>query len=430
MTALSRLSTFAALRHRNYRLFWTGAVVSLIGTWMQTTAQSYLVWELTRSPLATSLTVLFFSLPSTLLSLVGGVAADRFDRRKLVFVTQSVFTLQAAALTALTFAHVIQVWHIYLLATASGIVMAFDAPTRQSLVPALVPREDLSNAIALNSTAFNVARVVGPPLAGLVYAAAGPQWCFFVNTVSFAAILYAIWLIQPQPLPVLSTGHLGRDLREGLRYARDHAVVRATLILIALLGTFGFTYVVLMPVVASKVLGGGPAENGVLLGSAGAGATLGALSVASIRTRWPGRMIVAFGYAAALALVGLSLSHHLLLSMALTAAVAGFLMAFMATSNSTIQAHVPDILRGRIMSLYTLALVGSGPLNSLFAGALGNWLSVPAAIALSGVALGLSVAVIAARNKPLLELDMRHAEDGGAPSAVGKAALESVGSNR
>jgi len=429
MTPLARLDTFAALRHRDYRLFWTGAVVSLIGTWMQSTAQSYLVWELTRSPLATSLTVLFFSLPSTLLSLVGGVAADRFDRRRLVFVTQSVFTLQAIVLTALTFAGAIRVWQIYLLALVNGTVMAFDSPTRQSLIPALVPREDLNNAIALNSTAFNAARVVGPPLAGLVYAAAGPAWCFFINAVSFAAILYAIWAIRPQPLVRIATGHLLRDLREGLRYARHQAVVRGTLVLIGLLGTFAFTYVVLMPVVASQVLGGGPAENGLLLGSAGVGATLGALAVASVRTpRRPGRMIVTFGYTAAVALVALALSRQLWLSMALTAAVAGFLMAFMATSNTTIQAHVPDALRGRIMSLYTLALVGSGPLNSLFAGALGDWLSAPAAIALSGVALGLSVGVVAARNRALVDLELARPAADAPPS--GAASLESVGSGR
>ena len=404
---LTRLSTFSALRHRDYRLFWTGALVSLIGTWMQGTAQSYLVWELTRSAFATSLTVLFFSLPSTVFSLVGGVVADRIDRRKLLLVTQSTFMLQATVLTMLTFTGRIQVWQIYLLAFVNGIVMAFDSPTRQSMIPSLVDREDLSNAIALNSTVFNASRVVGPPLAGLLYAAGGPGWCFAINAATFPALLYVLWIIRPAAqIPNVTHPHLWRDLREGLDYARSHAVVRTLLLLVALVGTFAFTYVVLMPVIASRVLGGGPAENGYLLGAAGVGATLGALGVATLRIpRRPGRMIIGFGYAAGLSLVAFSLSRNLTLSLVLTAGVAGFIMAFLATCNSTIQAHVPDALRGRIMSIYTLALIGSGPLNSLIAGALGGLLGAAMAVAISGVVLGTAVAIIAMRNRPVVEID-------------------------
>ena len=164
MTPISRLSTFAALRHRNYRLFWTGMVVSLVGMWVQSTATSFLVWELTRSAFATSLNTLFFSLPSTVLALVGGVVADRVDRRRLLLVTQAVFMLSSAVLTVLTFRDLIQVWHIYVLTMLNGTIMAFDAPARQSLVPSLVDRVDLTNAIALNSTAFNASRVIGPPI--------------------------------------------------------------------------------------------------------------------------------------------------------------------------------------------------------------------------------------------------------------------------
>lgn len=404
---LSRLSTFSALRHREYRLFWTGALVSLTGTWVQGTAQSYLVWELTRSPLATSLTVLFFSLPSTLVSLVGGVVADRVDRRRLLLVTQTTFALQALTLAALTFTGVIQVWQIYLLALVNGTVMAFDAPGRQSMIPSLVAREDLSNAVALNATAFNASRVVGPPLAGLIYAAAGPAWCFAINAATFTAILYALWNIRPaSDAPPAVQTHLWRDLQEGLAYARQHAVVRTMLWLVALVGTFAFTYVVLMPVVASAVLGGGPKENGYLLGAAGIGATVGALTVASLRPARPGRFIVGFGYIGALALVAFSLSRHLLLSMILTAGVAGSIMVFLSTGNATIQAHVPDALRGRIMSIYTLALIGSGPLNSVLAGTLGNWLGAPAAIGISGVVLGLAVAAVAVRNRLAVETEI------------------------
>lgn len=407
MSALTQLSTFSALRHRDYRLFWTGSLVSLVGTWMQSTAQSYLVWELTGSALATGLTVLFFSLPSTVLSLLGGVVADRIDRRKLVLTTQFLFMLQSAAMTGLTLAGTIEVWQIYLLALGNGIVMAFDSPGRQSMLPSLVEREDLSNAIALNSTVFNASRVVGPPIAGIVYAAAGPAWCFAVNTVSFAAILYVLWIIRPRwGGPSVTQATLWRNLAEGVNYARTHPIERTLLLLVSLVGTFAFTYVVLMPVVASRVLGGGPAENGYLLGAAGVGATLGGLMVATLRPRRPGKLIVSFGYAAVLCLIAFSLSRHLVLSMVLSVGIGGSVMAFLATCNATIQSHVPDALRGRIMSLYTLALIGSGPLNSLIAGVLGNVLGAPWTIALSGLVMGLAVGVIAWRNRAVVELDV------------------------
>ena len=256
--SLARLSTFAALRHRNYRLFWTGMVVSLVGMWVQSTAQSFLVWELTRSPLATSLTTLFFSLPSTVLALFGGVVADRVDRRRLLLVTQAIFMLQSAVLAALTFTDLIRVWHIYLLALLNGTVMAFDAPTRQSLIPSLVAREDLTNAIALTSTAFNGSRVIGPPIGGLIYAAVGPAWCFALNALTYPAILVALAVIRPaQSLLQRARTHPWRDLREGVSFAARSPLIRGLLLMVALNGAFAFTYIVLMPVIASQVLGGG-----------------------------------------------------------------------------------------------------------------------------------------------------------------------------
>jgi MFS family permease len=407
--AVSDLSTFSGLRHRNYRLFWTGSLVSLIGTWMQGTAQSYLVWELTRSAFATSLSFLFFSLPSTVLSLLGGVIADRFDRRRLLLVTQTTFMLQAVVLAALTFAGVIQVWHIYVLALVNGTVMAFDAPVRSSMIPSLVARDDLTNAIALNATAFNASRVIGPPLAGLLYAAAGPAWCFALNAVSYLAILYVIAIIRParteQDTRVRTD--LWSELREGLDYVRAHPVVRTLLMMVALVGTFAFSYVVLMPVFASRVLGAGPAGNGFLLGGAGIGATLGGLTVASLRPRRPGRFIVWVGFASVAALVGFALSRDLALSIALSAAIGASVMMFLTVCNSTIQSRLPDALRGRVMSIYTFALIGSGPLNSLIAGVLGSALGVPMAIAVSGLVMAVAIAVITVRNRALLDLDGR-----------------------
>ncbi|OFX12794.1 MAG: hypothetical protein A2V59_03765 [Armatimonadetes bacterium RBG_19FT_COMBO_69_19] len=405
--SLARLSTFAALRHRNYRLFWTGMVVSLVGMWVQSTAQSFLVWELTRSPLATSLTTLFFSLPSTVLALFGGVVADRVDRRRLLLVTQAIFMLQSAVLAALTFTDLIRVWHIYLLALLNGTVMAFDAPTRQSLIPSLVAREDLTNAIALTSTAFNGSRVIGPPIGGLIYAAVGPAWCFALNAITYPAILVALAVIRPaQSLLQRARTHPWRDLREGVSFAARSPLIRGLLLMVALNGAFAFTYIVLMPVIASQVLGGGARENGFLIGAAGVGATLGALGVASVRSpRRPGRIIVGFGFAGAAGLVALSLSRQLSLSMAITAFAAGSIMAFLATCNSTIQGYTPDELRGRVMSLYTFALIGSGPLNALLAGVLGSALGAPLTIAISGLLMAAAIAVIASRHRAMVDLD-------------------------
>ena len=405
--SLARLSTFAALRHRNYRLFWTGMVVSLVGMWVQSTAQSFLVWELTRSPLATSLTTLFFSLPSTVLALFGGVVADRVDRRRLLLVTQAIFMLQSAVLAALTFTDLIRVWHIYLLALLNGTVMAFDAPTRQSLIPSLVAREDLTNAIALTSTAFNGSRVIGPPIGGLIYAAVGPAWCFALNAITYPAILVALAVIRPaQSLLQRARTHPWRDLREGVSFAARSPLIRGLLLMVALNGAFAFTYIVLMPVIASQVLGGGARENGFLIGAAGVGATLGALGVATVRSpRRPGRIIVGFGFAGAAGLVALSFSRQLSLSMAITAVAAGSIMAFLATCNSTIQAYTPDELRGRVMSLYTFALIGSGPLNALLAGVLGSALGAPLTIAISGLLMAAAIAVIASRHRAMVDLD-------------------------
>ncbi len=403
--SLARLSTFSALAHRDFRLYWTGTIISLAGTWMQGTAQSYLVWELTRSPLATSLPILFFSLPSTLLSLVGGVAADRVDRRKLVLGTQGAYTIQAVLLAALTLTGHVRIWQIYALALTNGIVMAFDGPARQSLIPSLVPRDVLTNAIALNSTAFNASRVVGPPLAGLIYAVAGPGWCFALNAVSKLAVLYSLRIIRP-PLAILDVHRrrLWDDLREGIAYVRGHAPTFTTLQVVAIVGTFGFTHLVLMPVVASTVLGGGPAENGYLLGAVGLGATLGGLAVATRPTpRRPNRQGMILAYAASAGLLLFGLSRSLTLSLILAAWVGGCTIACLATSNSTIQESVPDALRGRVMSLYSLALIGSGPLNSLVAGVLGTILGAPGAIIVSAVVSALAVVAIGWRSRPLVK---------------------------
>jgi len=423
---LGRTATFAALRHSNYRLFWCGMVVSLVGMWVQSTATGYLVWELTRSPFATSMTALFFGLPSMALALFGGVIADRVDRRRLLLVTQGTFMLSAIVLAVLTFNDLVRVWHIYLISLVNGTVMAFDAPTRQAMIPSLVVREDLTNAIALNSAAFNGSRIIGPTIGGIIYASAGPAWCFGLNAVLYPAILVALYLIRPAATVARRLSRPWHDLRDGVAYAARTHLIRGGLLMVALVGTFAFTYVVLMPVIASRVLGGGPRENGFLIASAGVGATIGALGVASIgMPRRPGRFILGFGILASAGLIVLATSRQLIPSMALTAFTAGSIMSFLSITNSTIQIYVSEELRGRVMSLYTLALIGSGPLNALLAGTLANAVGVPLTLAISGTLMAGAVAVIASRHPALINLDTA------TEPAPGRApALEPLGSGR
>lgn len=406
IAGLAQTRTFSAFRHRNFRLYWTGALISLVGTWVQQTAQTYLVWELTRSPLQTALPMFFFTLPTTLFALLGGVIVDRVDRRRLLLVTQSLFAAQAAVLTVLTWLDLVHVGHINALAFASGLVMAVDAPARQSLVPDLVDREDLTNAIALNSLVFNASRIVGPLIGGLLYAAGGPKLAFLFNTLSFGAILY--------PLAVLTlardrsgrpTTTMWADLREGLTYVWTHPVVRTVLLLVALIGTFGFSYLVLMPVMTTEVFRGGPAQNGYLLGAVGVGATTGALLVAATaRSGRAGRRLLWLGVLTGGSLLAFAASRSLPLAAAILFVVGGSIIGFLATANATIQELVPDALRGRVMSLYSLALLGSGPANSLLAGALGSAIGAPGAIAIAGLMILLPIGMLAIRRRALVAL--------------------------
>jgi MFS family permease len=357
------------------------------------------------------------------LALFGGVIADSVDRRRLLLVTQGTFMLSAFVLAALTFSKMVEVWHIYALTLLNGTVMAFDAPTRQAMIPSLVGREDLANAIALNSAAFNGSRVIGPTIGGLIYASVGPAWCFALNVITYPAILVALYFIRPAAAAARRLTRPWSNLRDGVSYAAHTHLIRGLLLMVALVGTFAFTYVVLMPVIASRVLGGGPRENGFLIGSAGVGATIGALAVASLGTpRRPGRLIFSFGLIASVGLMALATSRQLLLSMALTAFTAGSIMSFLSISNSTIQTYVPDELRGRVMSLYTLALIGSGPLNALLAGTLATAVGVPLTIAVSGALMAVAVALIAWRHPFLLNLDTMEG-----PISMGRPVLEPSG---
>jgi MFS family permease len=385
--------TFRALRHPVFRTYWTGMLVSLVGTWMQSTAQSYLVYELTGSALKTGMVVFAFSLPSLLFSLPGGAVADRYDRRRLLLGLQSAFLLSAGFLAALTFAGAVRFWHLLAFAFWNGMVMAVDNPTRQALVPDLVDREDLANAVALNSAAFNASRVFGPALAGFVYKAAGPAWCFAANAVSYLAVIVPMWRVRlpDRAAPAREGGGLLRETTEGIRYVRQQPALRVLLLLLAAVGTFGFAWMVVMPAFAVRVLGGGPAENGLLFTAVGVGATGGALWVAGSR-ELSGRWVVGLAAASGAGLVVFSATRTLWAASTAIAVAGFFLIAYMSSTNATIQSLVDDRYRGRVMSLYTLALIGSGPAGSVFAGWLADALGVATSLAVNGLLVVASAA--------------------------------------
>jgi MFS family permease len=373
--------TFAALRHRNYRLFFGGQLVSVTGTWMQNMALSWLTYHLTNSAFLLGLISTLGSLPMLLFAIPGGVLADRLEKRRILLFTQSSAMALAFALAALTALGWIRVWQIALLAALGGTVMACDMPTRQAFVIEMVERRDLMNAIALNSSIFNSARIVGPAVAGILVASVGAAWCFFVNGVSFVAVLIGLLLMQfpPRPLRQRSTTVLA-DAVGGLRYLRTNSTVLGLAGLLAVFSIFGWSYAVLMPIFARDVLHKGPQGLGYLMTATGIGALTGALTVASLSGYPLPRLLFSGAFVLAAALIGFSFSRLFVLSMLLLAAAGFGGVMFMSTANTTFQTSVPDEVRGRIMGVWGIVFAGTAPLGSLQAGTLAQYLGAPAAV--------------------------------------------------
>ncbi len=390
-TSLRFGGTFAALRHPNYRLWFFGQLVSLVGTWMQTTAQGFLVYELTASPAYLGYVGFANGIPTWLFTLYGGLIADRMSRRTMLILTQSFMMVLAAILAFLTFAGRVQAWHIILLAFLLGTANAFDAPARLAFVLELVPREDLTNAVALNSTMFNAATAVGPAVAGMAYAALGPAWCFTINAVSFIAVILALIRMRLGASP-RSTAH-GRalnDIRQGFRFVRSDAVVRTLVLYLAAVSFLGMGFVTLMPAWAVKVLGGGATTNGWLQSARGVGAMIGALLTASLARRAMRGKLIAIGtFAFPLALFGFALIRWLPLALLALVIIGLSLMIYMNNSNSMVQTQTPDDLRGRVLSIYSLSFFGLMPLGSLFAGSLATHLGEPLTVMIAATLLGV-----------------------------------------
>jgi MFS family permease len=378
---------FRALRHPNYRLFFFGQSISLVGTWITRLASSWLVYRLTGSEFLLGLVAFLGQIPALVISPVAGVYIDRWNRHRVLVITQALSMCQSAALAVLTLSGHITVADILILQLFQGMVNAFDTPARQSFVVQMVDdRADLPNAIALNSSLVNGSRMIGPAIGGLLIAAVGEGWCFALDAISYVAVIGSLLAMTvrptatpPQVVPVLAA------LAAGFRYVAGFAPVRSGLLLVAAVSMFGMPYQVLMPVMAADVLGGGANTLGVLMTATGVGALAGTMYLASRHTVLGlGRKIAQAAMLFGAALIAFSASSNLWLSLAiLPFSGAGFIVALAAT-NTVIQTVVPETLRGRVMSLYTVAFLGTAPIGSLLAGVAAERIGAPATIAVGG----------------------------------------------
>jgi MFS family permease len=398
-----------ALAHRNYRLFLIGQGVSFIGTWMQQVALSWLVYDMTRSAFLLGVVAFAGQIPTFFVAPVAGVLSDRWNRRRTLIVTQIVAMLQALALVALMLVGELEIWHILLLSIVLGLVNAFDMPTRQAFLVDMAPtRADLPNAIALNSSMVNATRLVGPALAGMLVAAGGAVACFVANAASYFASLTALALMRDLPHRVPPAAiPLRHGLAEGFAYAFGFAPIRALLVLLGLVSLMGMPLSTLLPVFANDILRGGPRLFGFLASASGIGALSAGLYLASRPTVLGlGRLIAwATGLFGASMLV-FAFSRSVPLSLVTAVAVGFFMMLQLASSNTLLQTIVDDDKRGRVMSIYTMAFMGTAPLGSLMAGGVAHWLSAPAALQISGVSC-IVAAVLFARHLPNLREQVR-----------------------
>ncbi|MBC3539954.1 MFS transporter [Rufibacter sp. H-1] len=385
---------FRALHYRNYRLFFMGQGISLIGTWMQQVAMSWLVYRLTDSVFLLGMVSFANQIPSFLLGPFAGVLSDRFDRHRVLLVTQFLFLIEASTLAALVLTDTVTIPYILALGVFAGIVNAFDMSARQSLVVHLVEkREDMSNAIALNSSMFNMARLVGPSVAGGIIATLGEGVCFLINAISYLAVLASLLMMR---LPVLERKaqdtQVLKSLKEGFQYAFGFAPIRDILVLIATLSLFGMPFTVLLPAIARDVLGGDASTLGLLMGASGVGALLGALYLASRKSVLGlARVIVVASILFGVGLIVFALSQTMLLSLVGIFVVGLGMILRMASSNTLLQTIVDDDKRGRVMSFYSMAFMGMAPIGSLLAGWLAERIGVAYTLLGCGIICLLSI---------------------------------------
>jgi MFS family permease len=400
-------TTLRALRHRNFQLFFSGQLVSLIGTWMQTVAQAWLVYRLTNSPLLLGSVGFASQFPVFLFAPFGGITADRVNRQRLVIATQIASMILAGILAWLTLSGHVRVWHIFVLAGLLGVVNAFDIPGRQAFLVDMVGKEDLMNAIALNSSMFNGARVIGPAVAGILVAKIGEGWCFAANAISYIAVIVGLSLMRVHSPPRASKHSPIEDIIEGFRWVNQTRIIRALLLLIGLVSLVGMPYTVLMPIFADRILHGGARGLGILMGATGVGALFGALTLAAkTGVKGLGRWISLSCAGLGISLFCFSFSTSLWLSVALLLPAGYSMMLQMACSNTLIQTMVPDRLRGRVMSVYSMMFMGMAPFGAFFGGALAHRIGAPITVAIGGVACVIG-AIWFGRALPELRIEAR-----------------------
>jgi MFS family permease len=367
---------FFALRHRNFRYYWSCMCISLIGTWMQNIAQPWLAYSLTGSPFLLSLVGALQFTPMLLFSLFAGVVIDRFPKKNILFFTQSASLLITLILATLVWSGYVRYWHILVSATALGMVNTLDMPARQSFIIELVGKEDLMNAIALNSSVFNMARVLGPALAGIIMGTMGIASCFYINSFSFAAVLVGLFFIYPMIVPPVKekNGGILSDIKDGLRYIAGHENLLKTLQMVAIVGIFGTNFNVLVPVFAKVILGQQETGFGFLMSFVGLGSFTGAMFIAIMSKSGPQKFIlniVPLFLAGLLILTGLT---NVFILTGLGLAASGFcFVAFISSANSSLQLNAADEYRGRVISLYTLVFGGSVPIGSLYSGIISDY---------------------------------------------------------
>jgi MFS family permease len=381
-------AAFRALRHRNFRLFFSGQLISLVGTWIQMVAQYWLIYKLTGSALLLGTLGFVSQIPIFLLSPLGGLVADRWPRQRVVIATQASAMVLALTLAGLTLTGHIQVWELFFLETLLGVVHAFDIPARQSFFIEMVGRDDLLNAIALNSTMFNGARVAGPAIAAILVALIGVGWCFFANGVSYIAVIAGLLMMHVDNSPIAAgLASPFEKLREGFHFVEHTRPILALLLLVGLTSLVAMPFTVLMPVFADRILHGGVSTYGMLMGAVGVGAMIGAMLIAMREeVRGLGKIVSTASITLGTSLILFSASRILWLSLIVLVGVGVSMMMQATSTNTLIQAMVPDHLRGRVMSVYSMMFIGMAPLGSLFAGAIATHLGAPLTVFMGGAA--------------------------------------------
>jgi MFS family permease len=404
---MQSIHPFAALKHRNFRLFWIGQIISLTGTWMHQAAQGWLVYKLPDSPFFLGLAGTAASAPILLFTLAGGVLVDRYSKRTIMLVSHAVLMLLAFTLAVLVLTEMVAVWHVMAIAFLIGTVHAIEIPTRQSFLIELVGRENLLNAIALNSSAFHAARMVGPAVAGFIMGPLGLSSCFFINTLSFFSIIVALLKMRFNPGERKAAQKSGviKEFKEGITYILHHSTIYILLISVGIISFFGFPYISFIPVYARDILQTGEKGLGILMGCAGAGAFSGAVIMAiNGHTSKKGILMALAGITFSTALLVFSLSTTAWLSYAMLFLVGLGAINQIATANTILQLMVPDELRGRVMSAFTTMFLGMAPLGNFSVGSLAHYIGTQKALSISAGCCLLGTVVILLKKREIIRL--------------------------